>query len=58
MPPRRSDFRNRAWPGTIKRARPGELHFRDLRHQLAAGASTADGMIRLTLSQQHTAAVR
>jgi integrase len=50
MPSRRSDFRNRVWLGAVKRAGLGELHFRDLRHQLAAGASTADGMIRLTLS--------
>jgi hypothetical protein len=54
MPSRRSDFRNRAWLGAIKRARLGELRFRDLRHQLA-GASTADRMIRLTLSRQRTA---
>jgi hypothetical protein len=54
MPPRHSNFRNRAWLGAIKRPGLGELHFPDLRHQLAS-ASTADGMIRLTLSQQHTA---
>jgi hypothetical protein len=38
MPLRHGGLRNRAWLGTIKGARLGELHFRDLRHQLAAGA--------------------